>query len=149
VVADVLDRLELRPLADRSVGTLSGGERQRCLLARALAQEAGLLLLDEPTTGLDLGHQTHVLDVVEDLRAERGLTVVATMHDLTLASHHADRLVLLADGRAVATGTPAEVLDAGILSACYGTRVRVLHDEGVLIVVPAPSINAGRSGSGE
>jgi len=149
VVADVLERLELGALARRSVGTLSGGERQRCLLARALAQEAGVVLLDEPTTGLDLGHQTHVLDVVEDLRAERGLTVVATMHDLTLAGHHADQLVLLAEGRAVAAGTPGEVLDAGVLSACYGTRVRVLHEEGTLVVIPALLNRDAPRGSGE
>ncbi len=151
VVDDILDRLELRRFAARGVTTLSGGERQRCLLARALAQEAGLVLLDEPTTGLDIGHQTQVLDVVDDLRAERGLTVVATMHDLTLAGRHADRLLLLAEGRVVAAGAPAEVLDAGVLSACYGAPVRVIHDQGTVVVVPAAPVpkKAGSVTAGE
>ena len=91
----VLTRLELEPFAARPLGTLSGGERQRLVIARALAQEAPILLLDEPTSALDIGHQQQALELVAQLRHEHGLTVISAMHDLTLAGLYADRLVLL------------------------------------------------------
>src|SRR5205823_13791288 len=91
----VLEQLDLRALAERRLDTLSGGELQRVMLARALAQAAPVLLLDEPTTALDVGHQQEVLDLVDDLRTTRRLTVVSTMHDLTLAGQYADRHVML------------------------------------------------------
>ena len=96
VAAQVLDRLDLGGFGDRSVQSLSGGERQRAVMARALAQQADVLLLDEPTTALDLGHQQDVLDLVDALRRERGLTVIATLHDLTLAARYGDRIAILA-----------------------------------------------------
>ncbi|MGH9154626.1 MAG: ABC transporter ATP-binding protein [Acidimicrobiales bacterium] len=136
VVHDVLDHLELGRLAGRALGTLSGGERQRAVLARALAQQAPVLLLDEPTAALDVGRQQEVLDLVEDLRRSRGLTVLATMHDLTLAAQYARHLALLVDGRVVATGPPAEVITEDNLARHYGARVRVLHDAGTLVVLP-------------
>ena len=137
VVERVLARLDLTPFADRPLETLSGGERQRAFLARALAQEAGILLLDEPTSALDIGHQQEVLDLVDELRiAERGLTVLATMHDLSVAGGYADRLVLLSAGRVVATGSPAEVLTEEALATHYGARVRVIADEHGPLVVP-------------
>jgi iron complex transport system ATP-binding protein len=131
-----LDRLDLLPFAARTVTTLSGGERQRVLVARLLAQDAPIALLDEPTTALDVGHQQQVLDLVDELRHDRGLTVVATMHDLTLAAQYGDRVALLADGRLAATGTPDEVLTEDALSTLYGARVRVLRDGDSLVVVP-------------
>jgi iron complex transport system ATP-binding protein len=135
VVEQVLARLDLAPFADRPLETLSGGERQRAFLARALAQQARILLLDEPTSALDIGHQQEVLDLVEELRVRDGLTVLATMHDLSVAGEYADRLVLLADGRVVASGTPEQVLTEQTLSAYYGARVRViLGDHGPLVV---------------
>ena len=99
------------------------------MLARALAQEAPVLLLDEPTTALDLGRQQLVLELVDDLRRD-GLTVVTTMHDLTLAGQYAERLVLLNEGSVVAEGTAAEVLSAPNVAAHYGANVRVVADEG-------------------
>jgi iron complex transport system ATP-binding protein len=131
-----LERLDLLPFASRAVTTLSGGERQRVLVARLLAQDAPIALLDEPTTALDVGHQQQVLDLVDELRHDRGLTVVATMHDLTLAAQYGDRVALLADGRVAATGAPAEVLTEEALSTLYGARVRVLRDGDSLVVVP-------------
>src|SRR3712207_5983642 len=110
VVDSVLRRLELLPFAGRMLSTLSGGERQRAFLARALAQEAPLLLLDEPTSALDIGHQQDVLELVDELRRDSALTVLATMHDLSVAGEYADRLVLMAGGRVVAAGPPREVL---------------------------------------
>ncbi len=135
-VVRVLDRLDLTPLVGRRLETLSGGERQRAFLARALAQEAGILLLDEPTSALDIGHQQEVLDLVDELRRDGNLTVVATMHDLSVAGEYADRLVLLAGGRVIATGKPAEVLTEEALSTHYGARVRVITGEHGPLVVP-------------
>jgi iron complex transport system ATP-binding protein len=129
-------RLELDRFAQRRLATLSGGERQRVVLARALAQEARVLLLDEPTSALDLGHQQQVLELVDELRRHEGLAVLCAMHDLTLGGQYADRLVLLARGRVVAAGEPREVLTEEALEALYGARVRVLEDGGTVVVVP-------------
>jgi iron complex transport system ATP-binding protein len=130
-----LDRLELRPLAERRLGSLSGGELQRTVLARALAQEAPILLLDEPTTALDLGRQQQVLEIVDSLRAD-GLTVVSTLHDLTLAGQYADRLVLLDRGEVVAEGSPEEVLSVRNVESYYDANVRVVREEGRVFVLP-------------
>jgi cobalamin transport system ATP-binding protein len=126
VVADVMDRLEIAGLAERPLRTLSGGEQQRAVLARALAQQPRVLLLDEPTAALDLGHAQQVLDLVDDLRRQDGLTVLSTLHDLTLAGQYADRLALLSGGRVAAEGAPAEVLTATALQAHYGARAQVV-----------------------
>jgi cob(I)alamin adenosyltransferase len=123
--AATLERLALAELAERPLETLSGGERQRAAIARALAQAAPLLLVDEPTSALDLGRQQDVLDLIDAERRERGLTVIAAMHDLTLAGQYADRLALVAAGRLVACGTPAEVLTEAAIADRYRARVRV------------------------
>jgi iron complex transport system ATP-binding protein len=133
--ARALGRLELGDFAERRLGSLSGGELQRVVLARALAQEAPVLLLDEPTTALDLGRQQLVLELVDALRGD-GLTVVTTMHDLTLAGQYAERLVLLDGGWVVAEGTPTEVLSAPNVAAHYGANVRVVEDDGGVFVFP-------------
>jgi iron complex transport system ATP-binding protein len=122
---DALARLDLRTLAERPLRTLSGGERQRAVLARVVAQQPRLLLLDEPTSALDLGHAQQVLEVVDRLRREDGLTVVSTLHDLVLAAQYADRLVLLAGGRVVADGPPETVLTAQALALHYGVHAEV------------------------
>jgi iron complex transport system ATP-binding protein len=138
-VASALRRLDLTWAASRGLGTLSGGELRRVVLARALAQEAPLLLLDEPTTGLDLGQQLRVLELVDELRRTDGLTVVATMHDLTLAGRFAERFALLSGGRLVAEGSRADVLAPHLIAEHYGAAVRVI-DDGELgwAVVPLP-----------
>jgi iron complex transport system ATP-binding protein len=128
-----LSRLDLSRLADRELGTLSGGERQRVVLARALAQEAPLLLLDEPTSALDAGRQQEALELIDALRLDAGLTVLAAMHDLTLAGQYASRLLLLSSGRIVAQGAAAEVLTEPLIAEHYGARIRVL--EGAVIPV--------------
>jgi iron complex transport system ATP-binding protein len=135
-VDDVLGLLDLTRFAGRKLDTLSGGERQRVFLARALAQTAPILLLDEPTSALDIGHQQEVLELVDRLRADRGLTVLATMHDLSTAGQYADRLVLLAEGRVAASGTPREVLTVDLLAAHYRVRVKVIDGEQGPLVVP-------------
>jgi iron complex transport system ATP-binding protein len=128
-VAAVLARLDLGELAARRLGTLSGGEAQRAVLARALAQEAAVLLLDEPTSALDIGHQQQVLELVDELRRERGLTVLAAMHDLTLAGQYADRVALLSAGRLVACGDPREVLTEDLIGEHYDASVQVIGGE--------------------
>ncbi len=141
IAAEVLARLDLDGFGERTVQSLSGGERQRAVMARALAQQADVLLLDEPTTALDLGHQQDVLELVDDLRRERGLTVIATLHDLTLAARYGDRIAILAQGRVVETGPPAEVLTVPSIAEHFGAAVRIVDDlEGPVIV---PTTRAG------
>jgi iron complex transport system ATP-binding protein len=130
-----VERLELGRLAGRMLTSLSGGELQRAVLARALAQDAPILLLDEPTTALDLGRQQQALELVHGLR-DAGLTILSTMHDLTLAGQYADRLVLLDQGRVVADGPPEHVLSVPTVAEYYRAHVRVLHDEHGVYVLP-------------
>jgi iron complex transport system ATP-binding protein len=147
IVEEVLARLDLTSLAGRKLGTLSGGERQRTVLARVLAQRAGLLLLDEPTTGLDIGHAQAMLELIDRLRREDGTTVVSTLHDLTFAAQYADRVLLLFDGEVVAEGPPAEVLTTRALARYYGAAADILTAErGELVVAPIrPVISSARS----
>ncbi|GAB6935358.1 ABC transporter ATP-binding protein [Calditerricola yamamurae] len=127
VVARVLDELKLRHLADVPVDRLSGGQRQRVALARVMAQEPRVLLLDEPTTHLDLAHQVHLLDRVRRWQRQDGLTVVMVLHDLNLAALYADEVVLLVEGRVVARGRPEEVLAEPTLADVYGMRPLVVR----------------------
>ncbi len=137
VVAAVLERLDLTPFSHRRLGNLSGGELQRVLLARALAQEAPVLLLDEPTSALDLGHQQQVLRLIDGLRRDDGLTVITTMHDLTLAGAHAEILMLLHQGVPVGVGPPGDVLTEPILSRYYEAEIQILTaKDGTIAVVP-------------
>jgi iron complex transport system ATP-binding protein len=132
-----LEQLDLIPFARRTLDTLSGGERQRATLARALAQDAPILLLDEPTAALDMGRQQQVLEIVDELRMSRGLTVVSTMHDLTLAGQYADRLLLLDGGRLVAAGSAEEVLTRALITQHYRADVEVVDTPGSgFVVVP-------------
>jgi iron complex transport system ATP-binding protein len=147
-VGRALGRLELDALADRPLTSLSGGERQRAVLARALAQEAGLLLLDEPTSALDIGRQQAVLELVDCLRGELGLTVMSAMHDLTLAGQFADRLVLLSEGRIAAEGPPRDVLVEARIAEHYDATVDVLATGGrPPVVVPRRPAAAQRERS--
>jgi iron complex transport system ATP-binding protein len=144
-----LDRLQLNPFTERRLATLSGGERKRAVLARALAQEPAVLLLDEPTSSLDIGHQQQVLDLVDDLRTSDGLTVLSTLHDLTTAGQYADQLVLIHEGRIEAAGAAATVLTQERIARIYAARVTVAtQPDGSTSVTPVrglqqPLIRAG------
>ena len=139
-----LARLDGAHLVDRRLGSLSGGERQRAVLARAVAQDASLLLLDEPTSALDVGAQQQVLELVASLRADGGLTVLSAMHDLTHAGQYADRLMLLDGGREQASGPPHEVLTEQLIARHFGASVRVVRgeDTGIAVVPLRPQVES-------
>jgi ABC-type sugar transport system ATPase subunit len=131
-----LDRVGLAVDEARPVAELGMAERQQVELAKALSTEVRVLLLDEPTSALDLGHQQQVLELVERLRRDHELTVIAAMHDLTLAAQYGDRVVLLDRGRVAAEGEPRSVLTSARVGALYGANVRVLDEGGGFAVVP-------------
>jgi len=137
-----LERLDLRGFGERRLGTLSGGEKQRVVVARALAQEAAIVLLDEPTAALDIGHQQQALDLLDVLRAESGLTLIAAMHDLTMAAQYADRMVLLDRGRVVADGAPPDVLTEASIASYYGASIDVIPVDGRVAVIPRRTTSA-------
>jgi iron complex transport system ATP-binding protein len=143
--ARAISRLDLERFAGRELGSLSGGERQRAVLARALAQEPSLLLLDEPTGALDIGRQQSVLELVDCLRREYGLTVIVAMHDLVLAAQYADRLLLLSGGRVVADGPASEVLTEPNVGGHYRARVELVSaGNGTPAVIPSRPAPAER-----
>jgi iron complex transport system ATP-binding protein len=127
-VAEALEMTGIADLADRPVDELSGGQRQRAWIAMSLAQQTDVLLLDEPTTFLDVSHQVDVLDLLTDLNRQRGTTIVMVLHDLNLAARYADRLVAVSDGRVHAAGQPAEVLTTEVVQQVFGMDSRVIAD---------------------
>ncbi|WP_433545895.1 ABC transporter ATP-binding protein [Streptomyces sp. CA-294286] len=137
-VERALRRTGTYELAERTLDELSGGQRQRAWIAMALAQDTEMLLLDEPTTHLDLAHQIDVLELVGELHRETGRTIVMVLHELALAARYAERLVAMKDGRIVAQGAPEDVLTEDLLREVFGLRARVRRDEesGSLLVIP-------------
>lgn len=140
-VAEALHLTRTLDLAERRLDELSGGQRQRVWIAMVLAQGTDVLLLDEPTTFLDVAHQVEVLDLLAELNATRGTTVVLVLHDLSLAARYADLLVVMAQGRVVAAGPPAQVLDAATVRRAFGLECVVVPDPvtGTPLVVPLGS----------
>ena len=138
-VARALDDIGAADLADRRIDRVSGGERQRAVLAMALAQEAGVLLLDEPTAHLGTTHQRATLERVATLARVRGLAVVAVLHDLNLAAAFASRVVLLADGVVVREGAVSDVITPEIVARVFGPGLRVVAFEGRPFVIPEPA----------
>ena len=138
-VEEAMRATSVTDLADRPINELSGGQRQRAWLAMVLAQQTPLLLLDEPTTFLDLAHQVEVLDLCADLVAD-GRTVLAVLHDLNLAFRYATHLVCMAEGRITASGTPEDVVTPELLARTFGLRCAVVPDPltGRPMVVPVP-----------
>jgi len=146
LIDEILERLGLTDLADRPLAHLSGGERQRAALGKTMAQQPRLLLLDEPTTYLDIGHQIQLMDRIGEWRRETGMTVVAVLHDLNLAALYCDRLLLLHQGKVVEIGAPQELLRAELIREVYGIApVIVTHPVGgwpQLLLSPQPKTGA-------
>ncbi|UFS61233.1 ABC transporter ATP-binding protein [Subtercola endophyticus] len=138
IVAEALAATGTADLAGRSIDELSGGQRQRVWIAMALAQQTGILLLDEPTTFLDLSHQLEVLDVLVDLNRTRGTTVVMVLHDLNLACRYTDHLVAMSGGAIVAEGAPADVVTVSLVREVFGVESLRLDDPvtGTPLIVP-------------
>lgn len=137
-VASAMDATGVTALAGRAVDELSGGQRQRVWMAMALAQQTGILLLDEPTTYLDIAHQLDILDLCADLN-ERGRTLVAVLHDMNQASRYATHLIAMKSGAVVASGDPREIITAALVESVYGLKCQVIEDPqtGTPLVVPA------------
>lgn len=137
-----LERASVQQLRHRALATLSGGERQRAWIAMSLSREPDLLLLDEPTTFLDIGHQAELLGLLGSLNRQRGLTVIMVLHDVTQAAQYARRIIALRDGRIVHDGSPADVVTADRISNLFDASVHVLADPttGLPIVVPGSPI---------
>ncbi|MCR8644897.1 ABC transporter ATP-binding protein [Paenibacillus sp. N1-5-1-14] len=130
LVENIIDKLQLRELSERSVDDLSGGQRQRVALGKVMAQEPSILLLDEPTTFLDIGYQLQMMDYIRKWQEECQMTVVAVLHDLNLAAQYCTRLLVLHDGVIIADGSPQEVLTQKLVQQVYGT---------VPVILPHPS----------
>jgi iron complex transport system ATP-binding protein len=140
VVTAALEATGVADLADRSLDELSGGQRQRVWIALALAQDAETMLLDEPTTFLDLAHQLEILDLVHDLNRDRGKTMVLVLHDLNLAARYAHHLIAVKQGKVVAAGNPSEVVTAAVVEDVFGLSCEVFPDPltGTPLVLPRP-----------
>jgi len=145
-VNSALELVDIVDLEQRHFDELSGGERQKVILAMALAQQPSLLLLDEPTVHLDIAHQVEILELVRSLNVEQGITVIAAMHDLNLASLYFDRLVLLKEGRVIADGTPAQVLTEDWIKEAFLASVKVEPHPvtGVPHIVVTPRVSTDR-----
>jgi len=130
-VEEAIALVGLKPFAGRLVDSLSGGERQRAWLAMLVAQNSRCLLLDEPTSALDIAHQVEVLALIQRLSRERGLTVIAVLHDINMAARYCDRLVALRQGEVIAEGEPAAIMQADVLGTIYGIPMGILpHPQG-------------------
>ncbi|WP_322409231.1 ABC transporter ATP-binding protein [Microbacterium invictum] len=147
VVAQALEATGVADLADRPMDELSGGQRQRVWIAMALAQETDILLLDEPTTFLDVAHQIEVLDLLTDLNRARGTTIVMVLHDMNLAARYADHLFALRDGRVVAEGPPRDILTGDLIGDVFDLDAVVIDDpvSGAPIVLPRGRHHATRT----
>ena len=136
-IGEAITLTELESFANKEAANLSGGEQQRIVLARALAQNTPVLILDEPTVYLDLYYQIHLLELVREIMERRSLTVIATLHDLNQAARYADRIALLSEGKITHIGSPRETLQTEILSEIYRIPLRVIHEgDGEIFILP-------------
>ena len=141
-----LGSLSIDSFADRDVGSLSGGETQRVSLARVLAQDAPVLVLDEATASLDVAAQHHVLELIDRVRVEKGMTIVSAIHDLTAAAQFCDAVAVMAEGRVVASGRPGDVLTEETLGAVFEPTIRVVEVDGAPVIVSLRSDRSSRDG---
>ncbi len=145
-VSDRLERLNLQDLAMRDFGQLSGGQKQKVLIARALVQEPTVLLLDEPTSNLDMKHQLDVLETISSMVKEKGISAVMAIHDLNLAARFSDKLVMLKKGVVYASGSPIDLLSEKNISDVYGVEAIVMRSLDKPCIVPLRSINGATAG---
>jgi iron complex transport system ATP-binding protein len=145
-VLDVLQILNIEHLAMRDINEISGGQQQKVLIARALAQDPNVLLLDEPTSNLDIRHQLEVMDAIRNLVAEKKISAIMAIHDLNLGSRYSDRMVMLSKGVIAAAGSPFSVLTQDNIKQVYGVEAAVKDEDGFPYVVPKSPIrhNGGR-----
>lgn len=146
VVSKTLALMGIENLAFRQLGELSGGEKQKVIIARALAQEPRILLLDEPTSNLDIRHQLKVFAIIRSLAQTRGMAVVVSIHDLNLASRYSDKIILLHKGRIDAAGQPIEVLTPENVRVVYGVDVAVHNHSGIPYIIPVAPVDQGKTG---
>jgi len=139
-VLEVLTMLKIRYLAMRDFNEISGGQQQKVLIARALAQDAEILLLDEPTSNLDIRHQLEVMEILTKLVKKKGLSVMMAIHDLNLASRYSDRIIMLNGGSIRDAGDPVSVLTAENIQSVYGAEVIVKHEAGKPYIIPIRSL---------
>lgn len=142
-VVEVLKLMKIEDLAMRDFAEISGGQKQKVLIARALCQDPAVLLLDEPTSNLDMKHQLDVMEILRDLVVEQEISAVVAIHDLNLASRFVDKLVVLKDGRIYAAGTPSELLSPDIIRDVYGVEALVMDGMNRPYVIPIRSLNGG------
>ncbi|MEV0966584.1 ABC transporter ATP-binding protein [Streptomyces sp. NPDC049910] len=147
IVRESMAETGVAGLADRYVDELSGGQRQRVWIAMALAQQTPLLLLDEPTTFLDIQHQLEILDLCAELHETRGRTLVAVLHDLNQAARYATHLIAMRDGRIAAEGPPGDVVTAGLVERVFGVRAQVIDDPETGTPLVVPLARRGRASS--
>ena len=142
-VSDVLDMLHLTSLAFREFDELSGGQQQKVLIARALVQEAEVLLLDEPVSSLDIRHQLEVMEVAKSLARDHGKSVIIAIHDLNLASRYADMVIMLYGGTIYRAGSPDTVLTADVIEHVYGVSVDIHRNGGCPTIIPRSPVPVG------
>jgi len=140
IVSQALTLMGIEEFAFRYLNELSGGEKQKALIARAIAQEPELLLLDEPTSNLDLRHQLEVMEIILDLVRQKGISVIMTMHDLNLASRYSDKIVMLNSGKIFAAGAPKSVFTQKNIESVYGVEVVVSYESGQPNLIPIKPI---------
>lgn len=145
IVKEALRMTQIEDIAGRLVGDLSGGEQQRVLIARALAQDASIWLMDEPTTHLDFRHQSHILNAVKNLVIERNLAIFMVVHDLNLVGSYADRVAIMANGEIITCGNPREVLTEDILSGVFNVPVHVISHPKTGLPIVLPNGHNGKS----
>lgn len=147
IVWEMLELLDIDQFALKYFNELSGGQQQRVLIARALAQEASVLLLDEPTSNLDIKRQLEVMDILQDLVKRKGITAIVAIHDLNLASRYSDRMIMMKDGKIIVAGDPREVLTAENIEAIYGVEVAIKIQSDAPYVIPLKPIKTNRGNS--
>ena len=140
-VLDVLHMLNIEDLAMRDINETSGGQQQRVVIARALAQDPDILLLDEPTSNLDIQHQLEVMEIIKDLVAKKGISAIMAVHDLNLASRYSDRVIIMKGGRIFDAGTPSDVLTPENIRSVYGVEAEVINGNGGMpYIIPIRSV---------